>query len=138
MEDPSPEGAAQGGGATHTGLFRSLRDLLATLVGTARTRLELLQVELEEEKLRLTGIVALAVAAVFFLVLAILVFTFFVIVLFWDTHRVLVTGLIALTYLIAGLCCAAAARQRASTKSKLFAASIAQLDADRERLTQSE
>ena len=137
MEDQSPEGEAKGT-ASHGGLFHSLRGLVATLVATARTRLELLQVELEEEKLRLAGIGALAVAAVFFLALAILVFTFFVILLFWDTHRVMATGLIALAYLVAGLCCAAAARGRANTKSKLFAASLAQLDADRQRLTQAD
>lgn len=135
MEDSSPGDAAKGG-ASHGGLFRSLRGLLATLLATARTRLELLQVELEEEKLRLAGIGVLAIAAVFFLVLAVLVFTFFVILLFWDTHRVMVSGLVALAYLILGLCCAAAARARANTKSTLFAASLAQLDADRERLTQ--
>jgi uncharacterized membrane protein YqjE len=140
MEDPSrgDAGPTNHSGASPTGLFSSLRGLLATLIGTARTRLELLQVELEEEKLRLAGIGVMAVAALFFLVLAILVLTFFVILLFWDTHRVMATGLVALTYLIAGLGCAAAARQRANTKSRLFAASLAQLDADRERLTQPE
>ena len=137
MEDQSPDSAAKGG-TPQGGLLRSLRGLLATLVGTARTRLELLQVELEEEKLRLAGIGVLAVAAVFFLALAVLVFTFFMILLFWDTHRVLVSGLIALAYLVVGLGCAVAARQRARSKSKLFAASLAQLDADRERLTQPE
>ena len=138
MEDPSPEHAAEDakkGGASHSGLFRSLRELLATLVNVTRTRLELLQVELEEEKLRLAGIGLLAMAAVFFLALAIVVLTFFVILLFWDTHRVLVTGLVALVYLIVGLGCAAAARARANTKSTLFVASIAQLEADRERLS---
>jgi uncharacterized membrane protein YqjE len=141
MEDPSPEGAAEGtekSNASQAGLFSSLRGLLATLVATVRARLELLQVELEEEKLRLVDIGVLAVAALFFLMLAILVFTFFVILLFWDTHRLLVAGLVALAYLIVGLCCAAAARQRLRAKSTMFAASLAQLDADRERLTQPE
>ncbi len=136
MEDQSRQGESTGA-APRTGLFRSLRNLLATLIGTARTRLELLQVELEEEKLRLAGIAVFAIAAVFFLALAVLVFTFFVILLFWDTqHRVLATGLIALAYLLVGLGCAAVARARARAKSTLFAASLAQLDADRQRLTQ--
>lgn len=141
MDDSSPEGAAEGakkGGASPGGLFRSLRDLLATVVATARTRLELLQVEIEEEKLRLTGIGLLAVAALFFIALAVVVFTFFIILLFWDTHRLLATGGVALLYLIVGVCCAAAARRRAGIKSKLFAASLAQLDADRQRLTQAD
>jgi uncharacterized membrane protein YqjE len=141
MEDSrQPDGAddAAQGRAAQGGLFASLRALLATLIGTARTRLELLQVELEEEKLRLAGIAVLAMAAVFFLGLAILVFTFFVILLFWDTHRVMASGLIALAYLLVGLGCAVVARRRARTKSTLFAASLAQLDADRAQLTRSE
>jgi uncharacterized membrane protein YqjE len=141
MDDSSPEGAVEGaktGGASRGGLFRSLRDLLATVVATARTRLELLQAEIEEEKLRLAGIGLLAIAAVFFMALAVVVFTFFVMLLFWDTHRLLATGLVALLYLFVGLCCAAAARRRATTKSRLFAASLAQLDADRQRLTSAD
>jgi uncharacterized membrane protein YqjE len=139
MEDQSPgdtAGRTRPGGASQAGLFRSLRELLQVLIGTVCTRLELLQAEFEEEKLRLAGIGVLAVAAVFFLALAIIVFTFFVILLFWDTHRLLVSGLVALAYLIAGLGCAAAARTRAKAKSTLFAASLAQLDADREQLSQ--
>ncbi len=136
MEDQSRQYESTGA-APPAGLFRSLRNLLATVIGTARTRLELLQVELEEEKLRVAGIAVFAIAAGFFLALAVLVFTFFVILLFWDTpHRVLATGLIALAYALIGLCCAAVARSRAQARSTLFVASLAQLDADRQRLTQ--
>lgn len=136
MADPSHQGESTGA-EPRPGLFRSLRNLLATLVGTVRTRLELLQVELEEEKLRLAGIAVFAIAAAFFLALAVLVFTFFVILLFWDTpHRVLAAGLIALAYAIVGVTCAVVARARAQSKSALFAASLAQLDADRQGLTQ--
>jgi len=134
MENQSSAGGADA--TPRVGLFRSLRGLLATLVGTARVRLELLQLELEEEKLRLAGIGIYAAVAVFFIALAVLVFTFLVILLFWDTHRILVTGLLALTYLAIGLACAAAAHRRANAKSKLFASSLAQLDADKAHLTQ--
>lgn len=138
MADQPADSAAQDDATDEVksrGLFASLRHLLATLIGTARTRLALLQVELEEEKLRLTGIAILAAAAAFFIALAIVVFTFFLVLLFWDTHRVLATGLIAATYLIIGIGLAVAARRRAAAKSTLFAASLAQLDADREHLT---
>lgn len=135
MQDSSSSDTAKVD-AAQGGLFRSLRGLLATLLGTARTRLELLQVELETEKLRLTGIALFAVAAVFFLALAVLVFTFFVILLFWDTHRVLAAGVVALVYLAVGVACALVALRRAQAKSTLFAASLAQLDADRARVTQ--
>jgi uncharacterized membrane protein YqjE len=116
------------------GLLHSLRTLLATLLATARTRGELLQVEWEEERLRIAGIAVFALAAAFFLSLAVVVLTVFLLLLFWDSNRLLVAGLISLAYLIVGLICASVARQRARVKSKLFAASLAELDKDCRRL----
>ncbi|MBM3344556.1 MAG: phage holin family protein [Betaproteobacteria bacterium] len=124
---PSPQG----------GLLHSLRTLLATLVATVRTRGELLQLELEEERLRVAGILVVAAAAAFFLSLAVLLFSFFLILLFWDTHRVWVSGLLAVAYLVIGIGCAMAARSRSRGKSKLFSASLAELRKDGERLTPS-
>ena len=132
MESPAQDGPAD---AARGGLLHSLRALLATLLITARTRGELLQVEIEEERLRVIGIAVLVVAAGFFLALALLVLTFFVILLFWDSNRLLATGLVALIYLLIGIGFAFAARQRARVKSKLFAASLAELAKDSERLT---
>ena len=130
MDSPAPSKAAPGG------LLHSLRTALATLLTTARTRGELLQVELAEETQRVSGIAVFAVAAAFFLALAVVVLTFFVMLLFWDNHRQLAAGLIALTYALIGLCCACVARSRARVKSKLFAASLAELGKDSARLSQ--
>lgn len=134
MEPPAREDAAyeaaQGGGLLH-----SLRTFLATLLAAARARGELLQTELEEEKLRIAGIAVFAVAAAFFLALAMVALTFFLVLLFWDSHRVMASGLIALAYLLIGAGCALAARQRASVKSKLFAASLAELGKDARHLS---
>ena len=99
-----------------------------------RTRGELLQVELDEERLRIAGIAVFAVAAAFFLALAIVVLTFFLLLLFWDSNRLLAAGLISLAYFMIGLICASVARQRARVKSKLFAASLAELGKDNQRL----
>lgn len=123
--------------ARPSGLLHSLRTLLATLLATARTRGELLQVELAEERLRIAGIAVFAVAAAFFLALAVVVLTFFLLLLFWDSNRLLAAGLIAVAYLIVGLICAGIARQRAHAKSKLLVASLAELAKDGERLKPS-
>ena len=127
-----------GDGATSNsgGLLRSLRILLANLLAVARTRGELLQVELEEEKLRLAGIVIYAVAAAVFLALAVVALTFFVMVLFWDTHRVMAAGVIVLAYAVIGIVCACIAYSRSRVKSKLFSASLAELGKDGARLSQ--
>ncbi|OGA53958.1 MAG: hypothetical protein A3F74_11595 [Betaproteobacteria bacterium RIFCSPLOWO2_12_FULL_62_58] len=117
------------------GLLASLRNLAATAVGILQTRLELLATEVEEERLRLLQIALWAVIAVFLLALGILTLTLFVVILFWDTHRVLVTGLLAVLYLVLGAAIGLAARSKARAKSKLFSASLAELAKDREQLT---
>jgi uncharacterized membrane protein YqjE len=99
-----------------------------------QTRLELLATEVEEERVRLGRLLLLGAVAAFFLALGMLTLTLFVIVLFWDTHRLLVTGLLAALYLGAGLALALAARREASARPRLFAASLSELAKDRERL----
>lgn len=121
--------------ARSPGLLASLRNLAATAVGILQTRLELLAIEVEEERLRLLQILFWAVIAVFFLVLGILMVALFFVVLFWDTHRVLVTGMLAALFLVLGVVTGLAVRSRARAKSKLFSASLAELDKDREQLT---
>ncbi len=117
-------------------MLHSLRNLLANLLAVVRTRGELLQVELEEEKQRVAGIVVCAVAAAVLLLLAVIALSFFVMLLFWDTHRVMAAGLITVAYTVMGLLCAKVAQSRSRAKSKLFSASLAELGKDGARLSQ--
>lgn len=138
MASSAPQGDAQdtahAAGAGRGGLLHALRALLATLLATLRTRGELLQTELEEERLRVAGIALFAVAAAVFLFVGALLLSFFVVLLFWDTHRLLSAGLLAVAYLSLGTLCALVARQRARVKSQLFAASLAELGKDVDHL----
>ena len=122
------------GTAQSPGLFASLRNLAATLVATAQTRLELLSTEVEEERLRLLQLLLTAFIAVFFSALGIVMLTLAVATLFWDTHRVLVMILFAVLYLGIGAIFGLVVRSRARGKSKLFSASIAELAKDRQQL----
>jgi uncharacterized membrane protein YqjE len=54
--------------------------------------------------------------------------------LFWDTHRILVTMLLAVLYLGVGLAFALVVRSRARRKPRLFSTSIAELAKDRQQL----
>lgn len=128
MEEGAPAGQAPG-------LLQSLRNLLATLVALLQTRLELLATELEEERLRIGQVLLWGCVALVFFVLGAVMLTFFLVVLFWDTHRVLVSGLLALAYLAIGVAAAGMARSRAQARSRLFSASLAELGKDREHLT---
>lgn len=137
MPSPAQEQTSDAPDKPPAGLLHSIRVLLATLLSTLRTRGELLQVELEEERLRIAGMTLFALAAAIFLALGVLLLSVFLILLFWDTHRVLVSGLLALLYLAIGMGCALAARSRSQVKSKLFAASLAELGKDSARLADS-
>lgn len=128
MEERAPGGQSPG-------LVQSLRRLAATLVALLQTRLELLANELEEERVRLVQVLLWGCIALAFLLLGVVMLTLFVVVLFWDTHRVLVSGLLALTFIAIGLAAVAVARSRARARSRLFSASLAELANDREQLT---
>jgi uncharacterized membrane protein YqjE len=124
--EPKAEGAG--------GFMQSLRGLAATLIEAVHTRLELAATEIEEERLRIMQLLLWGALSLFFLALGLVMLTFFVVLVFWETNRVLVTFLIAAIYLIIGAVLAFQARARARKKSRLFAATLAELDKDRDRL----
>ena len=129
-------GADSTAGAARTGgLLSSIKKLVATLVAVAETRLQLLANEVHAEGLRLTQMLLLGAAAVFFLACGVLLLTFLVIAMFWDTNRLLAIGGFAVLYLAIGAGLAAAARGRAAAGTRLFEASLGELKKDRDRLS---
>lgn len=123
-------------GATRaSGLLGSIKNLAATLVAVARTRLQLLANEIEEEKLRLARLGLLSILAVFFFALGIIFLTLLVVVLFWDSNRILVIGGFAVIYLLLGIGLGMVVLKRAGARSRLFEASLRELAKDSERLS---
>lgn len=123
-------------GAGHAGgLMGSLKKLASTLVALAQTRLQLLANELQAERLRLLHLWLLAAAAVFFLALGIVMLTVLVVVLFWDSHRLLALGGFAGIYLLIGIIVGARVFRRATERSHLFEASLQELAKDRKWLS---
>lgn len=112
----------------------SVKRLLSTLVSIVSTRLELLANELQEERLRLTQMLIFALFALFFFCLGILLLTVFIVVLFWDDHRLAVTGALTVAFFASGLLMVLLLRSKAKKKSRLFSASFAELARDREQL----
>lgn len=117
------------------GLFDSLRQLLATLIETAQVRLALLSNELEHEKLRLFDGLLWAALALLLLGLGVVLLCGFLLVLFWDDHRLLALGVLSLLLLTAGAALLRAARQRLRTPGGLFMTSVKELARDRDGLT---
>ena len=128
-------GAESAAGARADGLLSSLKRLVTTLVAIGQTRLELLSVELQAERRRLTAMLVFGAAAIFFLACGILLLTLLVIVAFWDSNRLLAIGLCALFYFGVGTVLAVLAKQRAAEGSHIFESSLAELSKDRERLS---
>jgi uncharacterized membrane protein YqjE len=117
------------------GLLESLTILAGTLVAIAHTRLDLLSVDLEEERAHLLSLLVLTLAALLCLGIGVVLATILLVVAFWDTHRLLALGALAGFYLVIGMGVWAFALHKASTKPRLFAASLSELFKDRQQLT---
>lgn len=117
------------------GLIASLKRLAGTLIATLQTRLELLSTEAEERALQFARGLLFAVAAVIVGAVGVLIATVFVIVLFWDTHRLLAIALVALAYLVGSIGLARRAQRAWRDQPRLFAATLGELAKDRERLS---
>jgi uncharacterized membrane protein YqjE len=121
--------------ADSTGLMESLKRLASTLLAIIQTRLELLSSEVEEERLRIGQILFYGSIAMFFFGLAIILLTAFIVVVFWDSNRLMVLGSFAVLYFVAGLLAWNASRRVAREKSRLFSASLAELADDHDQLS---
>jgi len=122
-----------GASGARSGLFANLKGLLAAVLASGRTRLDLLVTELEEEKLRLIDILVSAVAAMFLLGLGIVLAVLFLAALFWE-QRLVVLGVAAGGVLLGGVLCALHLRSRVARPSALFRASLREIDKDIEAL----
>lgn len=120
--------------AAGKGLFGSLTNFAATLVSIAHTRLDLLSTDLEEERAHVFSLLALGLAALFFIGVGVVLTTILLVALFWDTHRVLVLLLLAGFFLAAGLVAGGVAVHKTRTKPKLFSATLSELRKDRQQL----
>lgn len=116
------------------GLMDSVKQLLFTLTSIVSTRLELLANELHEERLHLSQMFLFTLFALFCFGMGILLLTVFVVVLFWDDHRLAVLGVSGIFFLAVGALMAMLLRSKARTKSRLFSVSLAELAKDREQL----
>jgi uncharacterized membrane protein YqjE len=117
------------------GLFDSLRGLADGVIAIAHTRLELLSTELEEERERLLSTVVLLLAALFCIGVGVLLLAILVAAVFWDEHRLLALSVLTASFLGGGAAAFAIARRKLKAKPRLFAASLAELSRDRERLS---
>ena len=123
------------GGEGREGLFTALKNIAATLIASGKTRAELFVTELEEEKIRFISLWSKAIGAAFLLALGLIMLVFCLALAFWE-HRVVVFGLFAGLFTLGGLLMLAALRRQAAEPSKLFRASLAEVETDLLQLRQ--
>jgi uncharacterized membrane protein YqjE len=138
MIDPAGgEGSQSGDAGPVSRMLHSLQSLVASLLNIVSTRVELISTEIEEEALRVATIAAIGLAAMFCTGVAIMLVVAFVVVAFWETHRLLSIAVLAATFALAGLVLFRQMQYRYRARSRLFSASLGELAKDRDRLTAS-
>lgn len=131
-EPETSQDTSAAGGAS--GVFASLRAVLVTVLAIAGTRFELIGIEVAEEKARLVALAVTGFAAAVAMSFAILLLTLFFVVLFWDTHRLVVIGGFTMLYFAAGAWSIARLRAQLDAHPTPFAATVAELEKDRDTL----
>jgi uncharacterized membrane protein YqjE len=121
-------------GAPAPGLLGSARRLLRTSLGLLATRLQILGTEVEEEQVRFSELVLLLAAIVFCFFTAVLLAVVFVVVLFWETHRLATLGVFTTVFFAAGIVGLVMLQRRRQRRTKLFAGTLGEIAKDLERI----
>lgn len=120
---------------TGTPLSTALRNLGYSAIGLVQTRLELFATEWEEERARLTRLCIALSFALFFALLTVIALSAFVVLVFWDTHRLLAMGAVLALFALGAVVSALVAASTLARKPRLFAGTLAALGADQAALS---
>jgi uncharacterized membrane protein YqjE len=115
-------------------MLGSVRELARTLLSFAETRARIAATELEEQVARLAEILVWAAVALFFSGVAVVFVAILVVLLFWDSNRLLAAGLLAAVFLGIAATAALVARARLRERPQFLAATLAELKQDAERI----
>jgi uncharacterized membrane protein YqjE len=116
------------------GLFFSLRKFLDTGMGAIHNRVELFAVEMREEKQNLLELIVLVSLALFMGMMAMIVITATVILMFAPEKRLWVAGGFCVLYLVGALVAFTKAKGRLKGSALPFAESVNEMRKDRECL----
>jgi uncharacterized membrane protein YqjE len=133
VESPSADASAPLRGPIG-GLFHSIAKLLATAIGIAHTRLELLTTELQEEVHRVAEIILYAAVALISAGVGLFLLSLLVVIVFWDTHRIAAAIGVTGTFLLIAVVAALVLRAKVRAKPAMLNATLAELKKDRASL----
>jgi uncharacterized membrane protein YqjE len=115
-------------------LLSSIKNLVATGASIAKTRLELLSVDVQIARSQFLRSFVMIVSALFFLFFGLLMLVLLIVIYNWESDRLMALSLLAGAFLSIGMILAALVIQSLRTMPKLFEASIAELAKDAEEL----
>ena len=113
------------------GFMDTLRALGDALLASAHDRVELISVELQEEKFRLIRMLIWISAAIFAGVMALTLVSITVVYLFWESARLAALGGLTALYTVAFLVLVITFRRYVARQPRPFAATLQELAADR-------
>jgi uncharacterized membrane protein YqjE len=130
----SKSGAGPSPAGEPTRLLDGLRGAADSGLALLSTRLQLLGVELAEERVRVLALLTYGAVALIALGAGLVFLAMFVTVLLWDVNRLLALGVFSVLFIGTGIFALLTALGYARMKSPLFSASLAELRKDREEL----
>lgn len=110
-------------------MWSTISRLFKTSVEMVGNRVELFLVELQEERLRLLDALLLLMAGIVCALMALIMVTFAIVVIFWDSYRLLVLTLFILIYTGAAVSAFGLLRSR-QRRWRAFAATLEQIKKD--------
>jgi len=119
------------------GMLQGVKSAFAVLTSLLHTRLDLFVTELEEERERLKHTLVLTLLLFFGCSFGFILFTIFVVALFWDQGWIAAIGCLSAVYFAVGIVAAMKLRSAILTRPGLFPATLAELGKDRDRLRAS-
>lgn len=120
------------------GLISSLKSLSALVVAIAHNRLNLLSTDLEIAREQLVSVLITVLVALFCLCFGALLLAIFVMVIFWDTHRLLALGGVTGLFILIGGVCLWRVIKALKTMPATFESSLTELAKDYQQLKSDE
>ena len=118
-------------------LMGSITNLVRNVVGILETRLALLALDVQETGPNLLSLIILCGVILTCLALSLILATLLVVVIFWDSHRLLALGGVAAFFGLAGLGLWFTVLARLRSMPRFFAATREEFAKDREWLSRN-
>ena len=116
------------------GLGGSLRNLATGALGLVAAHVELVGIEIQQEKERVAELVVLGAGALVLFGMTLLLVTLLIVAALWDNYRLLAIGGLAILYFALGAYAVISIRRKLDAHPNPFAGTAAEIEKDRERL----